>query len=44
MVAGIVAQWRVPFGVGRALAALALAGVGLSLAVSGHAATAPPQA
>jgi copper transport protein len=43
MAAGIVAQWCVPFGVGRALAALALAGVGLSLAASGHAATAPPQ-
>jgi copper transport protein len=45
MAAGIVAQWRVPFGAGgRALTALALAGVGLSLAASGHAATAPPQA
>jgi copper transport protein len=44
MAAGIVAQWRVSFGLGRGLAALALAGVGLSLAVSGHAVTAPPQA
>ena len=44
MAAGIVVQCGVPFGVGRALAALALAGVGLSLAASGHAATAPPQA
>jgi copper transport protein len=45
MAAGIVAQWRVPFGAGgRALTALALAGVGLSPAASGHAATAPPQA
>jgi copper transport protein len=44
MAAGVVAQWRIPSGVGRALAALALAGVGLSLAASGHAATASPQA
>jgi copper transport protein len=44
MATGVVAQWRIPSGVGRALAALALAGVGLSLAASGHAATASPQA
>jgi copper transport protein len=43
MAAGVVAQRRVLLGVGRALAALALAGVGFSLAATGHAATAPPQ-
>ena len=40
------AWWRkrkTPLGVARALSVLAMTGVGLSLALSGHAATAPPQ-
>ncbi len=43
MAAGIVAQQGASAGVARTLSALAMAGVGLSLASSGHAATAPPQ-
>jgi copper transport protein len=43
MFAGILAQRSVSVRVGRTLSALALTGVGLSLAASGHAATAPPQ-
>jgi copper transport protein len=43
MAAGIVAQRVASVGVARTLSALAMAGVGLSLAASGHAAAAPPQ-
>jgi copper transport protein len=43
MAAGVVAQQIASLGVARTLSALAMAGVGLSLALSGHAATAPPQ-
>jgi copper transport protein len=43
MVVGIVAQRSASVNVTRMLSALAMAGVGLSLALSGHAATAPPQ-
>jgi copper transport protein len=43
MVAAIVALQAQSAGTARALSALALAGVGLSLTVTGHAATAPPQ-
>jgi copper transport protein len=43
MAAGIVAQQSASVSVARAVSALAMAGVGLSLAASGHAGTAPPQ-
>jgi copper transport protein len=43
MVASIVAQQNASVSLARTLSALAMAGVGLSLASSGHAATAPPQ-
>jgi copper transport protein len=43
MAAGLVVGQAAPGSVARVLSALALAGVGLSLAASGHAATAPPQ-
>jgi len=43
MAAGLVVQRGAPESVARTLSAIAMAGVGLSLAVSGHAATAPPQ-
>jgi copper transport protein len=43
MIAGLVALKSVSGSVARTLSALAMAGVGLSLALSGHAATAPPQ-
>jgi copper transport protein len=43
MGASIAALRTARLTIGRALSALALAGVGLSLAMSGHAATAPPQ-
>ena len=43
MAAGIIAQQSASVSVAPKLSALALAGVGLSLAASGHAATAPPQ-
>jgi copper transport protein len=43
MAAGIVALRSASVNVARRLSALAMAGVGLSLAASGHAATAPPQ-
>ncbi|HTB00001.1 MAG TPA: CopD family protein [Bradyrhizobium sp.] len=43
MVAAIVALQAQSVGTARALSALALAGVGLSLATTGHAAAAPPQ-
>jgi copper transport protein len=41
-VAGIVARQSASSSVARTLSALAMTGVGLSLALSGHAATAPP--
>jgi copper transport protein len=43
MAAGIVARQSASAGVANVLSVLAMAGVGLSLALSGHAATAPPQ-
>ena len=43
MAAGIVAQRSRSVRVARTLSVLAIAGVGFSLAASGHAATAPPQ-
>jgi copper transport protein len=43
MAAGIVVRQSASASVARTLSALALAGAGLSLAASGHAATAPPQ-
>jgi copper transport protein len=43
MVAGLVVQWTASGRVARALSVIAILGVGLSLAASGHAATAPPQ-
>lgn len=43
MVCGRLALRSPPVGMSRALSAVALAGVGISLAASGHAATAPPQ-
>ena len=43
MTAGLVARRSASGSVSRAWSAVALAGVGLSLAASGHAATAPPQ-
>jgi copper transport protein len=43
MAAGIVAQRNRSVRVARTLSVLAIAGVGFSLAASGHAATAPPQ-
>jgi copper transport protein len=43
MIAGIVAQRTKGAGTAATLSAFALVGVGLSLASSGHAATAPPQ-
>jgi copper transport protein len=43
LAAGLVAQHSKSVTVSRMLSALALAGVGLSLAASGHAASAPPQ-
>jgi copper transport protein len=43
MIAAMVAQQSASAGLARVLSALALAGVGLSLAATGHAATAPPQ-
>jgi copper transport protein len=43
MAAGIVAQQSASVNLARALSALAMAGVGMSLAASGHAGTAPPQ-
>jgi copper transport protein len=43
MAAGIVARQSASLSVARALSALAMAGVGMSLAASGHAGTAPPQ-
>jgi copper transport protein len=43
MAAGIVAQRSPSVCVARALSAMAIAGVGFSLAASGHAAIAPPQ-
>jgi copper transport protein len=43
MAAGLVALRSVSGGVARTLSVVAMAGVGLSLAASGHAATAPPQ-
>jgi copper transport protein len=44
MLAGLIAWRSTSARLARALSAIALAGVGLSLAASGHAATAPPQA
>jgi copper transport protein len=44
MLASLVARRSASKPVARTLSAIALAGVGLSLAASGHAATAPPQA
>jgi copper transport protein len=43
MAAGLVVRQTASGSVARTLSAVALAGVGLSLAASGHAATAPPQ-
>jgi copper transport protein len=43
MAAGLVALRLAPANLARVLSALALIGVGLSLAATGHAATAPPQ-
>jgi copper transport protein len=43
MTAAMVAQLSASASIARSLSALALAAVGLSLAASGHAATAPPQ-
>jgi copper transport protein len=43
MAAGLIALRSASGGRARTLSALAMAGVGLSLALSGHAATAPPQ-
>lgn len=43
MAAGLVVRQVASVPVGRLLSAIAMAGVGLSLAASGHAATAPPQ-
>jgi copper transport protein len=43
MAVGLVAQQSASASLGRALSAFAIAGVGLSLAATGHAATAPPQ-
>jgi copper transport protein len=43
MAAGLVARAATSAGLARTLSALALAGVGLSLATTGHASTAPPQ-
>ena len=43
MGAGLVAQASALGSLGRTLSAFAMAGVGLSLAASGHASTAPPQ-
>jgi copper transport protein len=43
MLAGLLAQRSASVGAARTLSALAMAGVGVSLAASGHAATAPPQ-
>jgi copper transport protein len=43
MVAGLIALRSAPGGRARTLSALAMGGVGLALALSGHAATAPPQ-
>jgi len=44
MLAGMIALKSVASGAARTLSMLALIGVGLTLAASGHAATAPPQA
>jgi len=43
LIAALVAQQSASGSLARTLSALALAGVGLSLAATGHAATAPPQ-
>jgi len=43
MVAATIALRDIPVSVARALSVLAIVGVGLSLATSGHASTAPPQ-
>jgi copper transport protein len=43
MIAATIARRDIPAGAARALSALAIVGVGLSLATSGHASTAPPQ-
>ncbi len=43
MVAAAIARRGIPVGTARALSALAIVGVGLALAASGHASTAPPQ-
>jgi copper transport protein len=43
MAAGLVAQARASGRLAKVLSAFAMAGVGLSLAASGHASTAPPQ-
>lgn len=43
MVIGLVAQANVSENLAKALSAFAMAGVGMSLAASGHASTAPPQ-
>jgi copper transport protein len=43
MAAGLIAQARASGSLAKALSAVAMAGVGLSLAASGHASTAPPQ-
>jgi copper transport protein len=43
MVVAIIARRDISVGAARALSALAMVGVGLALAVSGHASTAPPQ-
>jgi copper transport protein len=43
MVAATIARRDIPVSAARTLSALAIVGVGLSLATSGHASTAPPQ-
>ena len=43
MIAAAIARRGIPASAARALSALAIMGVGLSLATSGHASTAPPQ-
>jgi copper transport protein len=43
MIAAAIARRDIPVSAARALSALAIAGVGLALAASGHASTAPPQ-
>ena len=43
MIAATIARWDIPVGAVRTLSTFAIVGVGLSLAASGHASTAPPQ-